>query len=57
MGDFMRREISEAEYDEKAPLRDAKIFEAPMAALQKARTVVTFEWKPFRCRGKFEPSP
>lgn len=56
-GDFMRREISETEYDERAPLRDSKIFDALMAALQKARTVVNFEWKPAKRQGKFEPAP
>lgn len=55
--DFVRRPISSAEYQEKSPLRNAKIFEELVAILQESKTIVSFEWKGRKCQGKFVPVP
>ena len=34
-----------------------KVFEELEAVLQEAKTVVSFEWKPSKCQGKFVPIP
>ena len=36
---------------------DDKIFKELEAVLQEAKTVISFEWKPNKCQGKFVPIP
>ena len=56
-GDFMRKPISWEEFNEKAKLRDDRIFDEFRAELRKATTIVTFVWKPNGARAKFVPIP
>ena len=44
-------------YLETTPPRDSEVFKKLEAILQEARTVVSFEWKPSKCQGKFVPVP
>ena len=53
----MRRPISANDYMKKEPLRTDKIFEDQKGVLSNASTLLSYEWKVLKCRGKFVPVP
>ena len=55
--DFIGRPITALESQVKSRLRGDKIFDEFKAALQGAKTIVTFEWKANKCQGKLVPVP